>query len=115
VSLETRVDDLLGPTQLALDLAAPMEGAGASLHHDDLVPPIATPTAHQPTSVHAQRGLVALASMGAQDPVSQVLLAEAGRGLQVDEVLGAWRLVLGIVGVQLEVISEEKNKQIINS
>lgn len=105
MSLQTRVDDLFGPTQLALHLAAPVECAGAPLHNDDLVSPIATPTAHQPTAVDAQRGLIALAAMGSQDALPQVLLAEARRRLQIDKVLRAGWLVLGIVRVQLEVIS----------
>lgn len=104
--LQTRVDDLLRSTQLALDLAAPVEGAGAPLHHHHLVPSVATPTAHQPTAVDAQRGLVALPPMGAQDSVPQVLLTEAGRGLQVDQILRAWWLVFRIVRVQLEGVSE---------
>lgn len=97
--------DLLGSTQLALDLTAPVEGARTALHHDDLLRAIATPTAHQVAPVDAQRGVVALSPVGAQDALPEVLLAEAGRVLQIHNVLGAWWLVLGIVWVQLEVVS----------
>lgn len=103
--LQTRVYDLLGSTQFALNLAAPVEGARASLHHNHLLRAIATPTAHQIAPVDAQRGVVALSPVGAEYALSQILLAEAGRGLQIDNVLGARRLVLGIVWIQLEVIS----------
>lgn len=110
--LQTRVDNLLRSTQLALDLAAPVEGAGAPLHHHHLVPSVATPTAHQSAAVHAQRCLIALPPVGAQDSVPQVLLTEAGRGLQVDQILRAWWLVFRIVGVQLEGVSEGETKMI---
>lgn len=100
--------DLLGSTQLALDLAAPVEGAGAALHNDDLLCAIATPTAHQITAIDAQRGVVALPSVCAQNALPQILLAETWRRLQVDNVLGTWRLVLRIVWIQLEVISAKK-------
>lgn len=109
--LQTRVYDLLGSTQFALNLAAPVEGARASLHHNHLLRAIATPTAHQIAPVDAQRGVVALSPVGAEYALSQILLAEAGRGLQIDDVLGTRRLVLGIVWIQLEVISGERERE----
>lgn len=97
--------DLLGSTQFALDLTTPVERARATLHHDDLLGAIATPTAHQIAPIDAQRGVVALSPMGAQYALPEILLAEVGRGLQIDNVLGARRLVLRIVWIQLEVVS----------
>lgn len=91
--------DLLGSTELALDLAAPVEGARAALDNDDLLCAIATPTAHQIATIDAQRGVVALPTVCAQNALPQILLTETGRRLQIDNVLRTWRLVFRIVWI----------------
>lgn len=103
--------DLLGSTQFALDLTAPVEGARTTLHHDDLLCAIATPTAHQIAPIDAQRGVVALSPVGAQYALPQILLTETGRVFQIHNILGAWWLVLGIVWIQLEVISAREGEE----
>jgi len=102
------VYNLLGSTQFTLDLTTPMEGAGTSFDNNNFLCPIATPTTHQITAIDTQRGVIALTSMCAQNALPQVLLTEAGRWLQIDNILGTWRFVLWIVWIQLEVISASK-------
>lgn len=99
------MDGFLNVTRFALDLATPMEGACAPFDHNDFLRSIATTAAHQVAAVDADRRVVALASVRALDAQPSVLQAEARRRFQVDEILGAWRLVLGIVWLQCETIA----------
>lgn len=96
---------LFRPAQLALDLAAPVEGAGAPLDHRDLLGLVAPAAAHQVAAVDADARVVALPAVGAEDPELRVLLAERRRRLHVDEVLLPGRLVLRVVRLQLEVVA----------
>lgn len=67
--------------QLALNLAAPMEGACAPLDQRHLLSLVAPAAAHQVTTVDADAGIVALPSVGAQDAEFRILLAERRRRL----------------------------------
>lgn len=101
---EARVDDLLRPADLAFDFAAPVEGARAPLDHLLDLRLVAAAAAHQIAAVDADRRLVAHAALRAGDAQFQVLLAEVGRVLVVDEVLLGRGLVLGVVRLQLVVV-----------
>lgn len=59
---------LLRPAQFTLDLTAPVEHARASLHHGDLLCPVASAAAHQVAAVHTPGRVVALAAVRALDP-----------------------------------------------
>lgn len=96
---------LFRPAQLALDLATPVEGAGAPLDHRYFLGLVAPAAAHQVASVDADAGVVALAAVGAEYTELGILLAERRRRLQVDEVpLPGW-LVLRMIRLQLEVVT----------
>ncbi|KAJ8867616.1 hypothetical protein PR048_031419 [Dryococelus australis] len=99
---EARVDGLLRPAQFALDLTAPVEGARAPLHDNHLLSPVASAAAHEVAAVDADGRVVALAAVRALDAQAGVALAEPGGGLEVHEVLHPWRLVVRVVGLQLE-------------
>lgn len=99
------MDSFLSPAHLALHFAAPVEGAGTPLVDDDLLGPVAPTAAHEVAPVHAYARVVALPPMGAQDAQLWILLAEGGRRLQIDQVPGTRWLVLGVVGLQLEVVA----------
>lgn len=103
-SLKARVYRLLGPTQLALDLTAPVESARAPLHDHYLLCPVPAAAAHQVTPVHAYTGVVTLPAVRPLDAELGVALAEHGRRLQVDQILRARRFVLRVVRPQLEVV-----------
>lgn len=90
---------------LALDLAAPVEGAGAPLDHRHLLRLVAPAAAHEVAAVDADARVVALPPVGAQDTEFGILLAEGRRRLHVDEILLPGRLVLRIVRLQLEVVA----------
>lgn len=102
--LEARVYRLLDSAELTLDLATPVEGAGASLDDRHLLRLVASAAAHQVAAVDSDAGVVALPAVSAKDAQLRVLLAEERRGLQVDEILGTGRLVLRIVRLQLEIV-----------
>lgn len=104
-ALQTCVYRLCCPAQLALDLATPVEDAGAPLDHQHLLRLVASAAAHQIAAVDAEAGVVALSPVGAQDTERGILLAERRRLLQVDEVLRPGRLVLRIVRLQLKVVA----------
>lgn len=99
------MDGLDGAAELALDLAAPVEGAGAPFDDDHLLGAVSTAAAHEVASVDADAGLVALTTVRSLDAEARVALAEAWRRLQVDQVLGARRLVVRVVGPQLKVVA----------
>lgn len=75
---QTSMDCFLGPAQLALDLTAPVEGTRAPFHHHDLLSPVAAAAAHQVTPVHADAGVVALATVRSLDAELWVPLTEHG-------------------------------------
>lgn len=102
--LETRVYRLLNFAELTLDLAAPVKRAGASLDDCHLLRFVASAAAHQVAAVDTDTRVVALSTVGAENAEFRVLLAERGRGFQVDEVLRSGRLVLRVVRLQLEVV-----------
>jgi hypothetical protein len=110
VGLQTRVDDFFRSTQLTLDLTTPVEGARTPLDHDHLLRPIASAATHQIATVHTNGGVVALTTVGALDAEAGIAFAKAGRGFQVDQVFGAGRFVLGIVGFEHEVVPVGKQK-----
>lgn len=103
--LQTRVYCLFRPAHLAFDLAAPVKSTGAPLDILHLLSLVAPAAAHQVAAVDADARLVAEPPVGAEDPEFGILLAERRRRLHVDEVLQAGRLVLRIVGLQLNVVS----------
>lgn len=84
--LEARVYRLLDSAELTLDLATPVEGAGASLDDRHLLRLVASAAAHQVAAVDSDAGVVALPAVSAKDAQLRVLLAEERRGLQVDEI-----------------------------
>lgn len=71
------VNGFLRSTRLTLDFAAPVKQASAPLHHGHLLRPIAPSAAHQIASVDAQRRVIALSSVRAENAESRVLLAKA--------------------------------------
>ena len=77
---------LLRPAHFALDFAAPVEGAGAALHHLFHLRPVASAAAHQVASIHSDARLVAHSSLSARNAQFGVLLAEIRRILVVDEI-----------------------------
>ena len=98
------MDRLLRPADFALDFAAPVESAGAPFDHLldlRLVTPSAT---HEVASVHTDRRLVTHTSLRTSNAKFEVLFAKVWRILVVDEILLGWRLVLGIVRLQLVVV-----------
>lgn len=95
----------LSPAHLTLDFTAPVESARAPLIDDDFLRLVATTAAHQVAAVHADTGVVALATLRTQDAQLGVALAEWRRQLQVHEILWTRRLVFGIEGLQLEVVA----------
>lgn len=104
IRLEAGVDRLLRPANFALDFAAPVESAGAPLDHLLHLRLVASATAHEVAAVDADRRLVADSTLRAGDAQLEVLLAEVGRVLVVDQVLLGRRLVLRIVRLQLVVV-----------
>lgn len=58
---------LLRSAQFTLHLATPVEHARTSLHHGDLLCPVASSTAHEVAAVHAPRRVVALPAVRALD------------------------------------------------
>lgn len=90
---------------LTLDLAAPVEGAGAPLDYNHLLSFVASAAAHQVAAVDADARFVALSPVSAQDAEFGILLAERRRRLHIDEILLPGRLMLRIVRLQLEVVA----------
>lgn len=90
---------------LALDLAAPVEGAGAPLDYRDLLSLVAPAAAHQVAAVDADARVVALPPVSAQDAEFGILLAEWRRRLHVDEIFLSGWLMLRVVWLQLEVVA----------
>lgn len=72
---------------LALDVATPVELAMAALCLHGLELVIAAATAHELAAVHALRGLVAEAALGAQGARGLVAQAVVGAGVHVHQVL----------------------------
>jgi len=101
----TRVYRLFCLAYLTLDLAAPVERAGAPLNHHHFLGLVAPAAAHQVAAVDADAGVVALSAVSAQDAEFRVLLAERRRWFDVDQVLGPWRLVFRVVRLQLDVVT----------
>lgn len=95
---------LLDSAELTLDLAAPMERAGASLDDRHLLRLVASAAAHQVAAVDTDTRVVALSTVSAENAKFRVLLAERRRGLQVNEILRTWWLVLRVVRLQLKVV-----------
>lgn len=104
-SSQARVYRLFRPAQLALDLAAPVEGAGAPLDYRHLLSLVTSAAAHEVAAVDADARVVALPPVGAEDAEFRVLLTERRRRLHVDEILLPGRLVLRVVRLQLEVVA----------
>lgn len=102
---QARVYRLLGPAELALDFAAPVERAIAPLDDDDLLRLVASPAAHEVAAVDADARVVALPAVSAENTEFRIFLAERRRRLEVDQVLDTRRLVLRIVRLQLEVVA----------
>lgn len=95
---------LLVSAKLTLDLATPMESAGASFDDRHLLGLEASAAAHQIAAVDSDARVVALSAVRAEDAQFRVLLAERRGRLQVDEILGPGRLMLGVVRFQMEVV-----------
>lgn len=72
---------LFSATAFALHLAAPMEGAVATLEHGHGFCAVAAAAAHEVAAIDPDAGVVAGSPVRAGDAKSRVLLAEAGRGL----------------------------------
>lgn len=104
VSLMARVYHFSVLAHTALDLATPQESTVASFGHHSLVGLVAASAAHQVAAVHSDGRLVASPTRRAQYSQTGVGLAESWGRLQVHQVLGAWRLQLGVVRLQLEVV-----------
>ena len=79
------VDDLCALP--ALDEAAPVELAVAALHLDALELVVAAAAAHELAAIHALRGLVAEAALGAQGARGLVAQAVVRAGVHVHQVL----------------------------
>lgn len=111
-SSQTCVYRLFRPAYLALDLAAPVEGAGAPLDYRHLLSQVAPAAAHQVASVDADARVVALPPVCAQNAEFGILLAERRRRLHVDEILLPGRLMFRIVRFQLEVVAMPASKTV---
>lgn len=98
------MDGFLGPANFALDFAAPVESASAALDHLLHLRFVASAAAHQIAAVDADRRLVADAPLRPGDAQFQVLLAEVGRVLVVDQIFLGRGLVLRVVRLQLVVV-----------
>lgn len=103
--LQTGVNGLFSPTQLALDFATPVKGAIASLDDDDLLSAVAPTAAHEVAPVHPDAGVVALPTVRPHDSEFGISLAEWRRRFQINEILCSRRFVLGVVGFQLKVVT----------
>lgn len=99
------MDGLFRSTRFTFDFAAPVEGAGAPLDHRHLLRPVAPSAAHQVASVDAYRRVVALAAVRSENSQAQIFLAKSGGLLEVHQVLGRWRLVIGVVWLQRELVA----------
>lgn len=99
------MNGFLCSTRLALDFAAPVEGASAALDHCHLLRSIASSTAHQIAPVDAYRRIVALTTVRSEDSQPQIFLAKSGGLLEVNEVFLCWWLVIGIVRLEGELVS----------
>lgn len=93
------VDDLRA--LLAPDEAAPVELAVAALHLDALELVVAAATAHELAAVHALRGLVAEAALGAQGARGLVAQTVVRAGVHVHQVLGGGRVEAAVDQLQL--------------
>jgi len=101
---ETRMNRFLSSANFALDLAAPMEGACAPFHHFLHFSFVAATAAHEVTTVHTDRCLVANATLRPRDAQFEILLAEIGRVLVVDQIFSRRSFMIGIVRFQLVVV-----------
>lgn len=70
---------LLRATQLALDLAAPVEGTVAPLHHEHGLGPVPSAAAHEVAAVDTDTRVVAGTPVRTGDAQPRVLLAETRR------------------------------------
>lgn len=102
--LETRVNGFLSSANFALDLAAPVESTSAPFHHFLHFSLVAATAAHEVTTIDADRRLVAHATLRPCDTQFQVLLAEVGRILVVNQVFSGRGFMIGIVRLQLVVV-----------
>lgn len=102
--LEASVDGLLGPADFALDLTAPVKGAGTAFDHFFDLGPVAPTAAHEVTAVDADGRLVADAALRPCNAQLEILLTKVGRVLVVHQILLARRFVFRIVRFQLVVV-----------
>lgn len=98
------MNGLLCPADFALDLTTPVESTSASFNHFFNLSFVASPTAHEVASIDTNRRLIADASLCAGNAQFEILLAEIGRILVVDEILLGRCFVFGIVRFQLVIV-----------
>lgn len=81
---------------LALDIAAPVELAVASLHNLGFVLVISPATTHQLTAIHALRGLIAQPAYSTQGACALVGQTVVWAGLDVDQVMAGGGVELAV-------------------
>lgn len=96
------MNNFLDSTQFTFDFATPPEGAVAAFHDGEALGAEPAAAAHEVASVDPDAGVVAGPPVRAGDAEARVPLAEAGRRLQVHQVLRPRRFVVGVVRPQLE-------------
>ena len=89
-----------------------MECTRTAFHHLHHLCLIAPTTTHQIAAIHSYRSVIALTIMCTLNAQTHVLLTKTGRLLQIDNILGAGSLVIGIVGLEDELISARKEKKV---
>ena len=88
-----------------------MECTRTALNDHHLLCFVAATTAHQIATIHPDRCIVALTTVRSLYAQAQILLAEARRLFQIDNVLGTRCLVLGIVWLEDELIAVSTKKE----
>lgn len=105
------MDCLFRSTRFALDFAAPVESASTALNDGYFLRSISSSTAHQVTTVHAYRRVVALTTVRSKNSQSQIFLTKSGGLLEVHQVFGRRWFVVRIVGLERELVSVEKEQK----
>lgn len=99
---QTRVHGLLCPTEAAFHFATPVEHTLAPLYNRSHVCPVSSTAAHQITTVHPYRRVVALTTVRARNSELRVPIAEFWRRLVINQILSTRWFMIGVVRFQLK-------------
>lgn len=83
---QTRVYCFFGRANLTLDLAAPVEGTGASFDYNDLLRLVTPAATHEITTVDADARVVALSTVGPEYTELWIFLTKRRRWLEINEI-----------------------------